>query len=207
VRRFVDYQIADAAVRYYGGKHPKHHMWLGHNDYLLDNVRPGERVLDIGCGASYYTQQLADKASYVLGVDINPERVASSQAQNTKPNVEYKVMDVTRDLPAGTFDVAICSHVLEHLDDPVSFLQALAERVPRLIVKVPLEDTFWMKPVMKDIGINHFDDEDHRREYTLSLLREHLEAGGWHIDELLRGYDARALARSNCFSPQVSTTA
>lgn len=40
------------------------------------------------------------------------------------------------------------------------------------------------------------DDSDHRREHTEDLLRQQLEASGWQVIEIIRGYDLRATAIS-----------
>ena len=200
LQRFAERQINVVCNQYYAGKHPKHYFWLGHNKYLYDGVRAGERVVDIGCGASYYQQWIAEKATEVVGVDILPERVELARRNNQKLNVRFELMDITRDFPDGQFDVAICSHVLEHLDDPVPMLNSLAKKVPRLVVKVPLVDAHWMKLVKRDIGMFWMDDTDHRREYTEDSLREELESNGWRVMELIRGYDLRATAISTFFS-------
>jgi glycosyltransferase involved in cell wall biosynthesis/SAM-dependent methyltransferase len=205
VQRYVEKRINQVCNRYYNNQHPRHYLWLGHNRYLYDGVRTGERVLDIGCGASYYQQWIAEKAAEVVGVDILPDCVELARLNNQKSNVCFELTDVTRDLPEGQFDVVICSHVLEHLDDPISVLTNLAKKVPRLLVKVPLIDAHWMKLVKRDIGMFWMDDADHRREYTEDLLREQLEKSGWQITEIIRGYDLRATAVSTYFSGTKST--
>ena len=197
LQSFVEGRISQTCNLYYDYKHPKHYLWLGHNKYFFDEIKPGERVLDIGCGASYYQQWIAEKASEVVGVDILPERVELAQRNNRKTNVRFQAMDANKELPAGEFDVVICSHVLEHLDDPDTMLRNLAQRIPRLIVKVPLVDSHWMKLVKQDIGVFWMDDSTHRREYTEELLREQLEASGWKIVKMIRGYDLRATALSS----------
>nr|AAS83047.1 methyltransferase-like protein [Azospirillum brasilense] len=121
---------------------------------------------------------------------------AQSIRNNTMPNLRFLTMDATRELPEGRFDVVVCSHVLEHLDDPVPLLTNLARHIPKIVVKVPAVDSTWYKLVRKDIGLFWMDDPDHRREYTLDLLREHLEAGGWTVASLVRGFDLRAIATS-----------
>jgi SAM-dependent methyltransferase len=196
IRKMVDQEINRYCATYYENKHPKHFLWREHSRYLYESVHQGERVLDIGCGASEYPQWISEKAQSVTCVDIRSIRVELARKNNRKENVFYERMDVTNELPAGRFDVAICSHVLEHLDDPVLFLQKLSEKVPRIIVKVPLDDSDWMKLVKKDLGMFWMDDTDHRREYSESMLREHLEKGGWHTLEMIRGYDLRATAIS-----------
>jgi SAM-dependent methyltransferase len=193
--------VGAASVALCKGHHPKHHLWIEHNRYIYDAIREGDRVIDIGCGASEYQQWIAEKAAEVLGVDLRPERVEESRGNNTRKNVRYELMDVTKSLPAGQFDVAICSHVLEHLDDPVSFLKALALRVPRLIVKVPLADSHWTKLVRKEVGDFWMDDPDHRREYSVEMLQEQFKESGWNPTEVIRGYDLRATATSHLLGP------
>lgn len=201
VQTAADSKINQICQNFYDARHPKHYLWTEHTRFLFDGVRDGDRVLDIGCGASFYPQWIAKKAECVVCVDINPGRVELAVRNNRSDNVRYEVLDVTKDLPPGRFDVAICSHVLEHLDDPEAMLQALARSVPRLLVKVPLEDSHWTKLVKRDIGVFWMDDADHRREYTEPLLRAQLEASGFRVNELVRGYDLRAAAVSEVCQP------
>jgi SAM-dependent methyltransferase len=196
LQNLIDRKINILCNKYYGGRHPKHYLWVSHNKYIYDGINEAERVLDIGCGASHYQQWIAEKASEVIGVDINRERVEQANRNNRKSNVRFELMDATTDLPRGRFDVVICSHVLEHLDDPSRMLLSLAENIPRMIVKVPLQDSHWMKLVKKDIGLFWMDDRDHRREYTEETLRVELKKCGWHIEELVHGADLRATAYS-----------
>jgi hypothetical protein len=179
---------------HYKGRHPKHHLWTEHNRFLYDECRPEDRVVDIGCGGSAYQEWIAGKVRCFVAVDIDPRRIEVAKRNHPNSPVEYRVMDVTTDLPAGEFDVAICSHVLEHLDDAVAFLRRLSELVDRVVIKVPLEDTNWIKVVRRDLGLIWLDDADHRREYTAELLAAQLAAAGWRIDKLIRGYDLRAAA-------------
>jgi len=195
-QRRVERLINVCVNRYYKGKHPKHHLWLEHNRFLYEAVTAADRVLDIGCGGSAYQDWIAHKVRRFVAVDIDPDRIAIAQRNHPDSLVEYRVMDVRRDLPAEQYDVAICSHVLEHLDEPVAFLRRLAAAVPRIVIKVPLADSDWIKLTRKDLGLFWMDDHDHRREYSEDMLRAQLEEAGWQIDTLVRGYDLRAIAHA-----------
>lgn len=74
----------------------------------------GKRVLDVGCGVRPYYPWFADAASYV-GVDV-------------KENVEADLVGHVERLPVedGSFDIVLCTQVLEHVDDPARAVRELA---------------------------------------------------------------------------------
>lgn len=184
-----------AAGKCYDGRHPKHWLWRSHKQWILDRVRPGERVLDIGCGSSAYLLWMAEMGCAVTGCDLDPARIELARRTMAHANLRFEVRDVTRDPPETPHDVVICSHVIEHLDDPVPLLRALGRCAPRLLAAVPPEDSRWQKVMYRDLGLRWKDDEDHRREYTPALVRAQLEAGGWAVEELHPGIDIKAAAR------------
>lgn len=194
-RRF-ERLVGKASMLHYGGRHPKHHLWTGHSAFLVDNVPEGSRVLDIGCGASCYLMAISEKASEIVAIDVRAQLVEASRRLNTRANVSYLVMDAMVELPPGKFDIVICSHVLEHLDDPLPLLQRLRAVASKIIVRVPLEDATWIKLVRRDLGLFWMDDKDHRREYNAALLMEQLVESGWKRVDMHRGYDLRAIAYS-----------
>lgn len=190
----IDRAVNQIANHYYEGKHPKHYLWLSHNDFIVDNIKPSERVIDIGCGASQYTLRLAEKGAVVLGIDKNTELINRILANNVHPNLKYMVMDLSKELPQEKFDVAVCSHVLEHLEDPVAFLKRLSCITSRVIIKVPRVDSGWKKLMKKDLGIFWLDDADHRKEYTFDILLDELDKSGYIPVIKETGLDLRVVA-------------
>ena len=73
----------------------------------------GYRVLDVGCGPKPYYPFFAERASAYVGVDI----VDHPAADLVGPVEALPVDD-------GSFDVVLCTQVLEHADDPT---RAVAE--------------------------------------------------------------------------------
>jgi ubiquinone/menaquinone biosynthesis C-methylase UbiE len=98
--------------------------------FFVPFLRPGMRVLDLGCGPGSITLGLAETVApgEVIGVDLQPSQVAQAQALGAARgmmNARFEVADVYRlPFPDGSFDAAFAHVVLMHLREPV---RALAE--------------------------------------------------------------------------------
>jgi SAM-dependent methyltransferase len=99
-------------------------------------VRPGDRVLDAGCGSGrLFTYDLRGRAGLIVGVDLT-----SDVGEN--PNIDAPLRASLTALPfaSETFDLIICKHVLEHLDEPESAFRELARVLRpqgRLLILTP----------------------------------------------------------------------
>lgn len=101
-------------------------------DALLDSIRPGQRVLEYGCGAGSAAFRLAARGADVVGIDISAVGVeaARSQATATASSARFEVMNAEAlDFPAATFDVVCGSGILHHLD-----IERAAHEVARTLV-------------------------------------------------------------------------
>lgn len=97
--------------------------------YLIPLLRPGQRVLDVGCGPGTITVGLARRVApgSVVGIDNEPAplREAQTNAQDVA-NVSFVVGDVYQlDFPNGGFDVVHAHQVLQHLAEPVAALREM----------------------------------------------------------------------------------
>ena len=106
----------------------------------------GKRVLDAGCGTAYGTEILARAgAAEVLGVDLDPGVVEAARPSALE-NVTLEVADV-RALPFedGSFELAVCFEVIEHVEEPERVLDELRRVVRRdglLLVSSPNRDVY-----------------------------------------------------------------
>jgi ubiquinone/menaquinone biosynthesis C-methylase UbiE len=104
--------------------------------YLLDRLRPGDHILDLGCGPGTITLDLARRVApgRVLGIDAAGDviELAAARADDAGvDNVTFARGDAYRlDLDDESFDVAHLHQVLQHLGDPIAALRE-ARRVLR----------------------------------------------------------------------------
>lgn len=92
-------------------------------------VAPGERVLDLACGAGLVAAAAADAGARVEGADSWDEMARI--ARRERPGLGWVLADLGR-LPfrAGAFDVALCQQGLQFADEASAALQE-ARRVLR----------------------------------------------------------------------------
>lgn len=82
-------------------------------------VRPGQRLLDLGCGPGKTTALLygmVQPGGSILGLDGSPERIDHAKAfYGDKPGMEFAVHDIRTPLDSfGTFDAVWVRFVLEY---------------------------------------------------------------------------------------------
>jgi SAM-dependent methyltransferase len=83
-------------------------------------VQPGDRVLDIGCGAGQATRDVARIAKSALGVDVSAKAIERAR-QKAPSNVVFECADAqTHDFEPGSFDLAISRFGTMFFDDPVA---------------------------------------------------------------------------------------
>ena len=108
-------------------------------------VPTGSRLLDAGCGRGDTLGMIASTRAdlHLFGVELSDSGVAATKA--LVPSATIEACDLVardRSLPAGfcDFDAAICTEVLEHVDDATAFLVSLRSLMrpgARLFITVP----------------------------------------------------------------------
>jgi SAM-dependent methyltransferase len=103
-------------------------------------MRPNTLV-EIGCGDGALLAELGARgvARVLDGFELSPPAAEIARERGVARRVE--VFDGL-DVPAedGAYELAVLSHVLEHVPEPMSLLREAARVAPAVLVEVPLED-------------------------------------------------------------------
>lgn len=131
--------------------------------YLLPHLRPGMKLLDVGCGPGTLTVDLASRVApgEVVGIDVVDDVVAEAEAHaraQEAANVSFRAGDFRQlDLEPGSFDVVHAHQVLQHLSDPVGALEAMGALVrPGGIVAVRDSDYSAFTWAPEDPGLSRW---------------------------------------------------
>ncbi len=91
-------------------------------------ARPGQRLLDVGCGPGALVRHMARQGCQAVGVDADPAMVARAEELAAEmPGAEFRQGSVLA-LPfaAGEFDLVTATNVIFLLPDPVAGLTEMA---------------------------------------------------------------------------------
>lgn len=149
----------------------------------LLGLSDGSKLLDIGSGQGDFARMVFERHPVGIayrGLELSASAVAMSREK--APQGEFLACDLLENPPeldgwAGWATHALCSEVLEHVDDPVSLLRTASTCLSsggRLVVTVPGGP---MSAFDRHIG--------HRTHYTVESLRQVMDASGFEPLEVI----------------------
>lgn len=138
---------------------------------------PHQEILEIGCGDGAVLEKLAAAAfgTRFTGVEISPSAIRWAREKQI-PNTEVKPFNGA-EIPFQnhTFDLAILTHVLEHVEYPRQLLYEAARVAKCVFVEVPLEDNARLR---KDFV---FDPVGHINFYNPRSIRHLIQSCGFKV--------------------------
>ena len=163
--------------------------------FLQEQAR-GRRVVHVGFADAGYREfhqaheewlhaHLATTAADLVGVDLDVEGVDAARAEGYEAHAaDCCAPAAVAALALDPAEVVVAGEIIEHLDNPGGFLDALhllCGPDGRLVLTTP-NACGWVNPVaaLANIEVNH---PDHIVMYTWRTLSEMLRRHGWEIVE------------------------
>ena len=147
----------------------------------IKKYKPRGKVLEIGSGMGYMMELLEDASFSVKGIEPADSLVKYSRKKKldvTKGYFEKIKMD------PSSFDVVVINHVLEHIKDPVNFLEKI-KRVLKpggiLFLQVPNIGSYEAR-IMKEKW-SYVVPEDHYLQFTHNTMNMVLKKAGFSVIE------------------------
>jgi len=136
-----------------------------------------DSILEIGCGEGAILERLSNLrfGNRFTGLEISPSGVRRVEEKNI-PGVEVRLFDGNEvPFPDKRFDLAVMSHVLEHVEYPRKLIHEAARVAKHIFVEVPLEDNRWLSDNFV------FDRVGHINFYSRKTIRRLVQSCGMEI--------------------------
>lgn len=161
-------------------------------DEFIRQIPYGEKVLDVGCGNdSPYVTKTQRPDLYYIGIDVGEYRQWHDPAQYadryivTSPDGFVPEIDSLH----GQMDAVICSHTLEHRDDPDRTLWAILNALKpggRLYLSFPCPESATFPS--RYGCLNFYDDPSHTTPPPFEKVVAQIAAAGVVINYSRRQY-------------------
>src|SRR5205085_10885497 len=101
-------------------------------DFLLTHLKPGERALDLGCGAGGFTAVMRSAGAHPIGLDVAEAAIARARQSYSELDFRCTPIDGPLPLDDNTFELVWASEVIEHVADTARWLSEVRRvLVPR----------------------------------------------------------------------------
>ena len=149
------------------------------------DLRPGDRVLDFGCGTGWTSEMLARMGMDVVGMDVSPAALEMAR-QSASPRAvaaagiepRFELYSGGRlDYPDGHFDAVVVFDAFHHLPNPQEMLREFRR------VLAPN-----CRLGMAEPGIGHADNPHSKDEMETGVLERDIDLEQLHAAGLAAGF-------------------
>ena len=176
---------------------PEPYEWERRRALLLGEMQPGDRALDLGCGAGRFLAGLPN----AIGVEIAQQAV--DRARDNVPGADIRLLEADGSLPIGhgEIDLVWCSEVLEHIPDVAHALLEMRRVLKphgRVLITVPYHGRLQAAAIALTRFERHFDPlGQHVRFFTRRSLKTALEHSGFTRVQIDRARPQMLVARAS----------
>ena len=143
---------------------------------VLEDIAPGDKVIDVACGTGSQAMAIAKKASSVTGIDLSERMISTAKRTARKRgigNVTFELRDATTLTMYGDkeFDVAVTSMAVHQFE--ASLAVAILKEMKRIAKKVIIVD--YNCPASSGLyravvhGIERMAGDDHSRNFRIYM--------------------------------------
>lgn len=143
--------------------------------------RAPRSIIDLGTaeGRMLAALSAAYPSTETLGIEYNPELVSMAREMNPGINVRQGDVQDLSDIADGSYEVAVATAVIEHLEEPAKFLAEVRRILaPGGLFVVTCPDPFW-EHIATMVG--HLADEQHHEVPNLKKLRRWVSDSGLDV--------------------------
>ena len=108
--------------------------------FLLGELRPGDRLLDLGCGEGQFSAAAAAAGAVVTAADVAPEALRRLHTRHPELTTVQVPFDGPLPFEDGQFDIVWAGEVIEHVADTARWLSEVRRVLTphgRLLVTTP----------------------------------------------------------------------
>jgi len=141
-------------------------------------------VLDVACGSGSMLFNLSDNIKSGYGIDSSEKQIELCNKFHSDNNLMFEktcifTADYKKLKKEVGYNVAIFSHILEHVED----VKTLVSKVDadRILVCVPSNE-HWYRQLMEAVGLDNRTDRGHFREYDMWMLVDQINDCGYDIE-------------------------
>jgi 2-polyprenyl-3-methyl-5-hydroxy-6-metoxy-1,4-benzoquinol methylase len=150
MRGYADEEYDRGLYREYVQARP---MKVAHFEHRLRLVAPriGKgRLLDVGCACGYFMEVAAREGHDVQGLEFSENAIAAA-SPSIRPRILHASIDTLRGAHERRYDVITAFDIIEHLDQPLQFLEdarRLLAPGAHLVLSTPDVD-HWLRPLAR----------------------------------------------------------
>jgi 2-polyprenyl-3-methyl-5-hydroxy-6-metoxy-1,4-benzoquinol methylase len=162
-----------------------------HVKLRMCDPRPGEEILDIGCGIGWFAAAVASQyGAKVLGIDASGYAVSEARKRyGSVKNLDFQACDALLIEYEESFDKIVCLDVLEHLsyEDGQTLLKKIYTALREdgsLILCVPLNDLWHLPPARRLAKFLNIPTFEHKTFFGMQDVQAELRRAGFYKLEL-----------------------
>ena len=162
-----------------------------HVKLSMCDPRPGEKILDIGCGMGWFAATVASQHRVEVSA-IDASEYAIDEARERYGNVDnldFQVCDALLIEYEEVFDKIVCLDVLEHF--PYKDAQILLKKIytalregGSLVLCVPINDVWHLPPLRRLAKFLNIPTFEHKTFFSMRKIEAELKQAGFSIVEL-----------------------